>query len=162
MKTIRICKAVVCFLTLFLLSIAFAAQAQEQAAIEAISSDIATLSNEMMDDVQTTTATLEGTSWDVEVLNVITLQKSPAILTFSNGMLTISNWIIQLNPGAYDEAIVKRNIISFTATLEKPGIVQKQIFEVQGGAIVGKVIAGVLHNLTTNMYYVFGGKPSAQ
>jgi hypothetical protein len=157
MKAVRIFTLSSCLLALFILSSAFSVPAQEQAALEEISSDIAELSNSMMEDIQTTTATLEGTVWEVNIVSVITLQTSKAIFTFNDGMLTIGNWIIALNPGPYEEAL-RRKSISFTAMLEKPGVFPL-VFEVQGFAKPGRTIAGLLHNVNTNMFYIFIGKP---
>jgi len=133
MKLWRICRLGIFLLTVCILAGAFSAQAQE-------------------------TPVLEGTTWEVSVLSIVGFTTSTATFVFSNGMLSINDWLFTLDPGIYQEN-AHGNVISFNATLEKPGIVQKQIFEVQGAAMLEEKIAGLLHNATTNMYYIFWGDP---
>ena len=102
--------------------------------------------------------TLEGTSWDISVVSVVTFQTTSATLTFSGGQVAINNWIFDLNPGTYVET-PQRQIISFNAALEKPGVLQTQIFEIQGAAMGENIVIGLLHNVTTQMYYIFLGEP---
>jgi hypothetical protein len=114
----------------------------------------------MAADVQTSTITLEGTAWEVDVISIPTLITTTATFTFSNGMLSMSNWVVSLSPGVYVET-VKSDKVSFSATLEKKIGSQVIHYEIKGVAKSDMKIVGLIHNLTTNLYYVFYGNPLA-
>jgi hypothetical protein len=158
MKRIKIFSFVVCLLTLFMVTSVFAGEVGEQETTEGISSDMEALAASMMEDVQTTTVTLEGTAWEADVISIPTFVTTTATFTFSDGMLTMSDWIISLSPETYEET-EKGGKISFTATLVKKIGTQTIPYEIIGVTNPGKRITGLIHNLTTNLYYVFCGDP---
>ena len=158
MKKVRIFSFTVCLLTLCMVTSVFADEVEEQGTIKGISSESEVLSASMMEDVQTTTVTLEGTAWEVDVISIPTFVTTTATLTFSNGMLTMSNWVISLSPGTYEEN-VKSDKISFSATLVKKIGSQTISYELKGSAKPDGRIAGLIHNLSTGLYYIFFGDP---
>jgi Icc-related predicted phosphoesterase len=111
--------------------------------------------------------TLDNTMWDITVAETEMMggiHISTADLTFSNGELTISNWIYNVDPGTYQEKKTK-NSISFTALLQKLGTYPQQIFLVVGTATPEQIV-GVIYNpnqsghmMMNKDYYLFVGKP---
>jgi len=158
MKKERIFSFAVCLLTLCMVTSVFASEIEEQAEIENLSSEIEAVSNSMAGDIQTTTRMLDGTAWEVDVISIPPTVTTTATLTFSNGMLTMSNWMISLSPDAYEET-VRSDKVSFSATLVKKIGTQTIPYEMKGAAKSDRKIAGFIHNLTTGLYYVFCGDP---
>ena len=145
----------------------FALQVHAAETIDAASAAIDAAPAVTMGSVQTSTATLEGTSWKVKVISTSSMmggfQVSSAVLTFSNGQLTVSDWIYNLDAAPYYEYPTD-DIISFTATLTKLGTIPPQIFQVAGTATSDEKIVGLLYNLNSSgmmskRKYVFWGEP---
>jgi cellobiose-specific phosphotransferase system component IIB len=158
MKKERVFSFAVCLLTLCMVTSVFASEIEEQAEIENLSSEIEAVSNSMAGDIQTTTRMLDGTAWEVDVISIPPTVTTTATLTISNGMLSISGWVVTLTPGAYEEN-VRGDKISFSATLTKKIGAQTILYEFQGSAKPDRRIFGLIHNLSTNINYIFFGEP---
>ena len=167
MKTFRFLRLSPILTVLLVLLGTFVLQAHGAETIDAISTDIDPSSAMISEGIQTSTATLEGTSWKVKVLSTSSMmggfQASSATLTFSNGKLTVSDWIYNLDSAPYYEYPTD-DIISFTATLTKLGTIPPQIFQVAGTATSDEKIVGLLYNLNSSgmmmkRSYVFWGEP---
>ena len=162
MKGFRIGSVSICIIILIILGAAIAAQAREARIIGADTVDILAITSATAGDIQAdTTLTLEGTSWDVTMVTYSILQggiqASTAEMIFSAGELTISDWIMILQPGAYTET-PKAKFVSFTATLERR--FPRQTFQVQGSAVPNQGIVGVLVNGPSRIPYFFYGVPT--
>jgi cellobiose-specific phosphotransferase system component IIB len=158
MKKERVISFAVCFLTLCMVTSVFASEIEEQGAIEDISSEIEAVSTSMAEDIQTSTAALDGTVWQVDVISIPPTVTTTATLTFSNGMLTITDWLVNLGPEVYTET-PQGNKTSFSAMFAKKIFSQYVTYEIKGSAKLEKKIAGLIHNTTWDMYCIFFGEP---
>lgn len=159
MKRIKNFSIFIFFYILLTAGMVFAEIPSEGEEIKGTSLDTEVIATTILKDQQTSTAILDGSSWEVEVVSIPTLVSTTATLSFNNGMLAIENWIFSLSPGEY-EAFVKYERIFFSAILTKSIGPKILYYEVTGMVKTDKRIFGLIYNQNTGLSYLFYGTPS--
>jgi len=158
MKRAKVFSSIVCLLTFFTVIPVLAFEVERDEIIQGISSEIEALPDLMKDEVQTSTNTLDETVWEVDVITIPPTVKTTATLIFSDGMLTITDWIAILGPAVYTEKS-GQNSTFFSATVVKKMFGQNITYQIKGLAKLEKRIAGLIQNTTWDIFYVFHGDP---